>query len=173
MIGLKEKLLKGGIALEGLNEKQKMFADEYIKCGNASQAARTAGYKAGYAGSNTAKLLNNTKVRAYLQKRMEEKDKKTVASQDEVLETLTRILRREEKEVVVVVTKTSKSFYDKNGKKQTLTKEEPQLVEIPTKISDVNKAAELLGKRYQLYSDKVKVEGIEQVIFQGCDEIED
>ena len=35
-------------------------------------------------------------------------------------------------------------------------KEVPQLVQVPTRVSDLNKAAELLGKRYGLYTDKIE-----------------
>ena len=34
----------------------------------------------------------------------------------------------------------------------------PQLVQVPTRVSDLNKAAELLGKRYGLYTDKVDLD---------------
>ena len=58
-------------------------------------------------------------------------------------------------ETVVVTCKERKNYYDSKGKKVTEEKEVPKLVEIPTKVSDVNRAAELLGKRYALYTDKV------------------
>ena len=55
--------------------------------------------------------------------------------------------------------KSRRSFYDANGKKVIEEKEEPVPVEIPTKISDVNKAADLLGKRYGIWTDNVKISG--------------
>ena len=55
--------------------------------------------------------------------------------------------------------KSRRSFYDENGKKVIEEKEEPVPVEIPTKISDVNKAADLLGKRYGIWTDNVKIFG--------------
>ena len=48
----------------------------------------------------------------------------------------------------------------------------PQIVEIPAKLSDANKAAELLGKRYSLFTDKVQSE-IVVPKFEGEDELED
>jgi hypothetical protein len=39
-------------------------------------------------------------------------------------------------------------------RKQTIKKEVPKIVEIPAKLSDANKAAELLGKRYGLYVEE-------------------
>ena len=49
---------------------------------------------------------------------------------------------------------------DDNGtmRKQTVKKETPQIVEIPARLSDANKAAELLGKAYGLYTEKVEAD---------------
>lgn len=138
-----------------MNERQKRFADEYLIDMNAEAAAVRAGYSPKYARGNAHKLVANSCISEYIRKRMEEKENSLIASQDEVLQTLTRVLRREETETVVVTCKERKSYYDSKGKKVTEEKEVPKLVEIPTKVSDVNRAAELLGKRYALYTDKV------------------
>lgn len=138
-----------------MTAKQKRFCDEYLIDLNATQAAIRAGYSKKTANEQGARLLANVSVQEYIQKRMDEKEDELIASQDEVLETLTRILRREEKETVVVTCKERKSYYDNKGKKVIEEKESPVFVEIPAKISDVNKAAELLGKRYALYTDKL------------------
>ena len=79
-----------------------------------------------------------------------------IAKQDEVLQTLTRVLRRQEPDTVVVTCKERRSGYDENGKKVIVEKEVPQLVQVPTRVSDLNKAAELLGKRYGPYTDKIE-----------------
>lgn len=138
-----------------MTAKQKRFCDEYLVDLNATQAAIRAGYSKKTANEQGARLLANVSVQEYIKNRMDEKECELIASQDEVLETLTRILRREEKDTVVVTCKERKSYYDNKGKKVVEEKESPVLVEIPTKISDVNKAAELLGKRYALYTDKL------------------
>ena len=82
-----------------------------------------------------------------------------IAKQDEVLKTLTAVMRREKPETVVVTCKARKSHYDDKGKKVTDEAEQPICVEIPTKVSDVNKAAEMLGKYYALFTDKLNVDG--------------
>ena len=46
----------------------------------------------------------------------------------------------------------------KREDKSIIEKEVPQLVRVPTKVSDLNKAAELLGKRYALFTDKVETD---------------
>ena len=138
-----------------MNERQKRFADEYLIDMNAEAAAIRAGYSPKYARGNAHKLVANSGIREHIKKRMNEKEADLIASQDEVLQTLTRVLRREENDIVVVTCRQRKSYYDSNGKKVIEEKEVPKMVEIPAKISDVNKSAELLGKRYALYTDKV------------------
>lgn len=140
-----------------LTLKQQKFADEYIKTGNVYQSAKNAGYSENYAKGNSVKLLENVSVSEYIENRMAELKSEAIADQTEVLEYLTSVMRREKKEVVVVtVTKEESKWVD--GKKQTTKTEVPELVEIPAKLSDANKAAELLGKRYKLFTDKQEVE---------------
>lgn len=136
---------------EELTEKQRRWIDSYIATGNATEAARLAGYQ----GKNLNRLGNEnlSKLDFFIKQRLAEKSAERIAKQDEILETLTRILRREATETVVMTTKTAQTYTNEQGRRVTETKEEPQLVEIPTKISDVNRAAELLGKRYGLYKD--------------------
>ena len=146
-----------------LSERQKRFVDFFIETGNETEAARRAGYSA-----KTARQIgseNLTKLDIHIKARLSEKEKSRIASQDEVLETLTRVLRREEKETVVMMRKRTMRTTVK-GQSKTVTIEEPVLVEIPTKICDLNKAAELLGKRYGLYTDKIDLAG--PIVLQHC-----
>lgn len=135
-------------------ELQQRWIDYYIETGNATEAAKLAGYRAKTdAAFRAIGAQNLTKLNYFVQQRLAEKSAERIAKQDEILETLTRILRREATETVVLTTKTAQTYTNEQGRRVTETKEEPQLVEIPTKISDVNRAAELLGKRYGLYKD--------------------
>lgn len=144
-----------------MTEKQKRFCDEYLIDCNATRAYREA-YpnckKNSSADAAARKLLGNTRIREYIEKRLAEKEDALIAKQDEVLQTLTRVLRRQEPDTVVVTCKERRSGYDENGKKVIVEKEVPQLVQVPTRVSDLNKAAELLGKRYGLYTDKVDLD---------------
>lgn len=142
-----------------MTDKQKRFCNEYLIDLNATQAAIRAGYSKKTANEQAARMLVNVSIQNYIASRMAEKDAQLIAQQDEVLQTLTRVLRRQEMETVVVTCKKRKSGYDENGKKVIVEEEVPLQVEIPTKVSDMNKAAELLGKRYGLYTDKVGVTG--------------
>ena len=145
--------------MQKLTPKQQRFADEYLIDLNATQAAIRAGYSKKTADTMASRLLGNVKVAEYIAKMMESKQSDLIATQDEILQTLTRILRREEREHIVVTLKSRKSYTDENGKRVTEENETAQLIEIPTKVSDVNRAAELLGKRYGLFTDKVDLSG--------------
>lgn len=138
--------------LNELNERQRTFAEYYVQENNARIAAEKAGYSKKTARKIGAENLHKPAIEAYIRELREKVRSDRIASIEEVLETFTRIIRREEKENIVVTIKKRTSSYDKNGKKKIIETEEPQIVQIPTKISDVNRAAEALAKRYGLFS---------------------
>lgn len=154
-----------------MTEKQKIFADEYLIDLNGTRAYRAA-YpnckKNSSADASARKLLENPRIKEYINKRLDELKADRIADIQEVLEYLTSVMRREKKEsVVVTVTKEVSEYVngsDGKPRKQTKKEEVPQIVEIPAKLSDSNKAAELLGKRYSLFTDKINVDGIEGVV---------
>lgn len=76
-----------------LTPNQKAFADYYIKCGNASEAARKAGYSAKTSAATASRLLTNVNVSAYINERMQGQDADRVASADEVLQFYTDVMR--------------------------------------------------------------------------------
>ena len=141
-----------------MTEKQKRFCDEYLIDLNATQAAIRSGYSAKTAKQIGQQNLTKLDIQEYINKRLAEKEAELIADQDEILRTLTRVLRRQEMDTVVVTCKERSSKYDEKGEKVTIEKEVPQLVQVPTKVSDLNKAAELLGKRYALFTDKVETD---------------
>lgn len=143
-----------------LTEKQKRFADYYIETGNATQSYIDAGYKATtrrVADANARKLLAKYSVKKYIEERLKQKDNERIASQNEVLEFLTKVMRGEVVEEVPVV-----------------MKDDWEMVNKTPNVKDRVKAAELLGKRYTLFSEKVNVEGNLGVqIVDDIDEDED
>lgn len=153
-----------------LTIKQKKFADEYIKTGNATQSALNAGYSESYSKGNVIKLLENVSVKTYINERMEELEEEAIADQKEILKGLTRQARREEKEYQVVVIQ--KPRYDDNGNFLGM-EQTPKMVEMPTQNKDSIKAWELLGKRYQLWTDKVDMTLDVPTIISGDDKLED
>lgn len=95
-------LKKGGGKLAKLSIKQKEFADEYIICGNATQAAIEAGYSVNYAKSQSHKLLVNVGVKSYIDERLKEIESKKTATQQEVLEYLSSVMRGEQREQTLI-----------------------------------------------------------------------
>lgn len=93
-----------------LTAKQRLFADEYIKSGNATQSYIKAGYSVKsekVAGVNATRMLGNARVKSYIDTKMAEIESHKIADAKEVLEFYTRVLREEETEEVVVATKTN------------------------------------------------------------------
>lgn len=80
----------------GLFPKQRAFADYFIECGNATEAARKAGYKdAKTSGCKNTALYA---VKQYIDARMKPTEEKRVADADEVLRYLSAVMRGEVKD---------------------------------------------------------------------------
>ena len=107
---------------------------------------------------------------------MEELQSERIADVKEVMEYLTAVMRREKTENVVVTVSEEKSEYAPDDKgtmrRRTVKTEKPMIVKIPAKLTDANKAAELLGKRYGIFKDNISMDVITPV-FSGESEIED
>lgn len=128
-----------------LTPKQKAFADYYIELGNAEQAAIKAGYSKKYARGNAHKLVANSCIKQYTEERLKQIEDERIADGKEVLQYLTKVMRGEEK--------------DQFG--------------LDASLQDRTKAAELLGKRYRLFVDKVEANVNASIVFEGEDELED
>lgn len=93
-----------------LKGKQRKFADNYIKSGNATEAYVNAGYKVRSnetARANASRLLTNANVKAYIEKRLKQLESAKLATAQETLEYLTSVMRGEQTETVV----TAKGIY--------------------------------------------------------------
>lgn len=53
-------------SVTALTERQRKFAEYYVQCGNAEQAAVSAGYSGQYARGNAYKLVANSGVATYI-----------------------------------------------------------------------------------------------------------
>ena len=153
-----------------ISDKQKRFVHEWLKDHNATQAAIRAGYSKNGATVQGARLLANAKVLEYKEKLLADIKKPTIATIEEILEYYTKVMRREETESVVVTIKEKKSAWvlnEETGKreKRTIETETPKVVEIPTKVSDANKAAEMLGKNYGIWTEKVDMTANQSITF--------
>lgn len=137
--------------MKKLTIKQQRFADEYIISGNASDAARKAGYSHKYINSNVQKLLQNTAISDYIKNRLKELEQEAIANQSEVLKFLTSIMRGEQTEQTLI----------SDGSEQG-----QRIINIEVSAKDRIKAAELLGKRYGSWTDKVDLSSDLTLIFE-------
>ena len=119
-----------------LTEKQKRFADEYIISGNATQAAIKAGYSKKTARFVGAENLTKPNIKNYIDERLAKLESKRIANAQEVLEYLTGVMRGDEKEEVMT--------------EYGVSYREPS-------VKDKLKAAELLGKRHALFTEKQEI----------------
>lgn len=129
-----------------LTLKQKKFADEYIISGNATDAAKKAGYSEKTANRIATENLSKPVIKLYIDQRIKELDDKKIAKQEEVLQYLTSVLRGESKSAIVVVEGCGDGYSEARTVKKTPDEKERL------------KAAELLGKRYRIFSEKSEVE---------------
>ena len=148
-----------GDAIVKLTIKQKTFADLYLQYGNATQAAKEAGYKGNYVGQNADKLLKNTKIKDYIENRLQEIESRKIADITEVMQYLTKGLRQELEEVIVT-----------EGIEKGIT--ESKVVMKKISIRDSNKCAELLAKRFGILTDNVDV-NLVVPSFGGEDDLEE
>lgn len=123
-----------------LSEKQKLFAQEYVKDTNATQAAINAGYSERAARSIASRLLKNEEVKSYITELMAEIKSKKIADATEVLEFLTSIMRGEEQEYSNISVTVEDGVEMETSKKGRFT----------PKIEDRLNAAYELLKRYPL-----------------------
>ncbi|MBM6824801.1 terminase small subunit [Veillonella magna] len=148
------------MANDKLTPKQEKFCVEYLVDLNATQAAIRAGYSEKTAEATASRLLRNVKVKARIQELRKEYFTKTIASAAEVEAFLSASLRGEVEEEVVVVEGAGDGY------------SEAKIIKKQIGAKDRIKAAELMGKRHQLFTEKVKVDSIVPVVIKGEDDLE-
>ena len=124
--------------------KQQLFCDEYLIDLNATQAAIRAGYSKKTARKIGQENLTKPDIKEYIAARMAEKEEALIADQNEVLRYLTSVMRGESKSSIVVV----ESIGDFMSEAREMDKRPDEKERL--------RAAELLGKRYGLYTEKVE-----------------
>lgn len=127
-----------------MTEKQRLFADEYLKDLNGTRAYKTI-YTTikndNVAAVRANTLLKQKDISAYISKRLEEIHNENTADIQEVMEYLTSVLRGESASAVLMMSG--------NGMQKVTEK--------PPDEKERLKAAELLGKRFGMFKDNVDV----------------
>ena len=114
-----------------LKPKELVFAEEWLKTTNATQSAIKAGYSARTAYSAGNRLLKKVDVKQYIDERLAEMQENSIADTNEVMQFLSSTMRGD--------------ISDQFG--------------LDPALNDRLKAAELLGKRYKLFTDKQEISG--------------
>lgn len=126
-----------------LKPKELVFAEEWLKTTNATQSAIKAGYSARTAYSAGNRLLKKVDVKQYIDERLAEMKENSIADTDEVMQFLSSTMRGD--------------IPDQFG--------------LDPALNDRIKAAELIGKRYKLFTDKQEISGTDgepiKVVFTG------
>jgi phage terminase small subunit len=128
--------------------KKRMFADKYIELGSAEKAALAVGYSKTYARARSYKLLEDVGISLYIENKMNDISKPTIAKAEEVLEYLTRVMRGEEKDQF----------------------------DLDAPLCERTRCAEDLGKRYKLFTDKLEISGkvnISEVLKKARERVKD
>lgn len=149
-----------------ITDKQKRFVEELVK---DPELNVTRAYKSVYKSvknDNVAKsagnrLLTNVDVKKYKDELLKEITDKSIADATEVMKMLTKGARMELEEDVVVVEGIGDGC------------SEARVVRKKISAKDAIKCAELLGKRYRLFTDKIEAEVQQQVVFCDEQELED
>lgn len=142
-----------------MNKRQRKFADEYLIDCNATQAAIRAGYSEKSAYNQGQRMMKNDEIKTYIEEQLEKIHNEKIADATEVIMYLTSVLRGESESEIVIV-EGSGDGYSSARKIDKAPDERERL-----------KAAELIGKRYGMFTDKLDVEGsVPVVIVDDLDE---
>lgn len=117
-----------------LTLQQKKFIDRWIKNGTIRKSAIEAGYSDTYARTQARKILQSEKAQEYIRRRLQQLESDAIADQREILTYLTKVMRGQSESYVVT--------------------NEGVILKRPDE-RDRLKAAELLGKRYSLFTEKI------------------
>ena len=146
-----------------MTPKQQKFCDEYLIDCNARRAYKvvyTSIKNDNVADAAACRLLSNVKVKAYIDEQLEKINSEKIANASEVLQYLTSVMRGESSAEIVVV--------EGNGDGCSTARKVRKAPDEKERL----KAAELIGKRYGIFTDKVQNELVLPV-FGGEDELED
>ena len=131
-----------------MTDKQRKFADEYLIDCNATRAYKVAYPKVkndNVASAAGTRLLGNVKVKAYVEEKLAQISSDKIATAEEVMMYLTSVMRGKSKSEIVVV----ENIGDFTSEARTMEKAPDEKEKL--------RAAELLGKRFGIFTDKLNV----------------
>lgn len=144
-----------------MTPKQEKFCVEYLVDLNATQAAIRAGYSEKTAHSQGPRLLENVEVQKRIKELREREFDNSIATAKEAEAFLAKAMRGEIEEEVIVTEGVGEGC------------SEARIIKKSISAKDRIKAAELIGKRNQLFTDKVKVDSAVPIVIIGEGEVYD
>jgi len=137
---------------KGLNRRQIIFVNEYLKERNGTQAAIKAGYPARTAATRASQLLNNVKIKEEIAKDIAVLSKQTDISVGWVLENLKEVAMR-----CMQKTPVMKFDYEDKCMKQVMTEDENgnEVGVWEFDSSGANKALELIGRHLNMFDQRM------------------
>ena len=134
-----------------LTPRQKRFITEYLVDFNGAQAARRAGYSPKSANREAVRLLSKATIKNAIKEKREEIQNENIATAKDVEEFLSKAMLGEVDEEVLLNVFTGDGVSEVTSHRRELSGK------------DRLKAANLLGKRYALFTEKVEVNATEEV----------
>lgn len=159
-----------------MTRKQKRFVEEYLIDLNATQAAIRAGYSPDSAAVIASENLKKPNIRAYIDKAIAERSKRTGINADRVLRELAKIAFVNAPDVINLDDATLREDAAQDDtaaiasvKVKMIPTPEGQGIEREIKLADKLKALELLGKHLKMFPDKMELSG---KVDTGSDKLE-
>lgn len=163
-----------------LSSKQRVFVDEYLKCFNASEAARRAGYSGAHLHTNASKLLQITTIKDEISARLQASH----MSADEALMRVSdegrgdigdlvddnglidlRVAR--EKGMTKLIRKIKQKTITHIGK--TDSDGDTEITEIEFEMYDAQKAKDMILRVHGCYVEKTETTGTLTIAFSADD----
>mgnify|MGYP001029947012 CR=1 FL=1 len=135
-----------------MTPRQQKFCDEYFISGNATDAAIKAGYSPKTAKNIGSENLAKPDLKAYIEAQLAALHSEKIADATEVLEYLTSVMRGKTKGIEIVI----EFIGDGVSEARTMEKEPSEKERL--------KAAELIGKRFGLFTDRVGIDGAVPIV---------
>ena len=143
-----------------MTERQKKFCELYADTGDPLESAVAAGYN-----TKNKTLLKQTakknveRFSGEIEKIRLEKLSTSIAGKDEILQFLTKIMRRDSKDTNLVMRTLEEAYFEPDDKgtmrKKSRKERTPEIIETPAKLSEASKAAELIGKHHNMWKESV------------------
>ena len=148
-------------SVKHMTEKQKRFCDEYLACLNAKQAAIKAGYSKKTAAQMGQENLNKPYLREYIDEQLARYEESLIVSREELLRYMSSVVRGESKAQIVMTVGTG------DGVSEVV-----HVMKAPDEKERL-KAAELLGRAYGIFNDRLNISEPVPVVLSGAADLEE